>query len=147
VIVGWDELPSLQGRVTMVDGGFDPLHPGHIDYFQAAAELGAPVLCNVSPDEWILRKHPLLLAQSDRVALVDAIRFIDFTHASSKTTAEVLGRLAPRIYAKGDEWRGRLPQEELDVCAATGIEIVFLDTVSRSSTEILGRFGLKEGVS
>ena len=34
----------------MVDGGFDPLHEGHIAYFAAAAELGVPVLCNLASE-------------------------------------------------------------------------------------------------
>ena len=28
--------------VTIVTGGFDPLHSGHIAYFKAAKELGNP---------------------------------------------------------------------------------------------------------
>ena len=27
-------------KVVVVTGGFDPLHSGHIEYFQAAKELG-----------------------------------------------------------------------------------------------------------
>jgi FAD synthase len=37
MIVGRDDLADLRGTVTMVDGGFDPLHPGHIAYFERAA--------------------------------------------------------------------------------------------------------------
>jgi cytidyltransferase-like protein len=139
VIVTADAFPELQGKVAMVDGGFDPLHPGHVGYFRAASALGAPVLCSVSPDEWIARKHPVLLQQDERVALIDAIRFVDYTYAARATTAEVLALLRPRFYVKGDDWRGRLPQEELGICAREGIEVVFLDTVTNSSTDILRR--------
>jgi cytidyltransferase-like protein len=145
VIVGWEELPALQGRVTMVDGGFDPLHPGHIDYFRAAADLGAPVLCNVSSDDWVARKHAPLLTQAERAALVDAIRYVDYTHLAATTTVDVLGRLRPSAYAKGDDWRDRLPAEELEVCALAGIEVVFLSTVSLSSSAILERYRLQDG--
>ena len=36
MIVATRELSGHRGRVTMVDGGFDPLHPGHVAYFEAA---------------------------------------------------------------------------------------------------------------
>jgi glycerol-3-phosphate cytidylyltransferase-like family protein len=139
VIVPTEELGSYAGAVTMVDGGFDPLHHGHIAYFRSAAELGLPVLCNLAPDEWIERKHPPLLAQSDRATVVDSIRWIDYVHLATGTTAEVLRVLRPRFYAKGVDWKGRVPVEEQEVCAQARVEIVYLDTVVASSTAIYRR--------
>jgi bifunctional ADP-heptose synthase (sugar kinase/adenylyltransferase) len=140
VIVATDQLPGYAGAVTMVDGGFDPLHAGHIAYFSAASELGLPVLCNVAPDEWVARKHRPLLAQADRGAVVDAIRWVELVHLSATSTADVLQRLRPRYYAKGADWRGRLPEEEIAVCRVTGTDVVFLDVVLDSSTAILERY-------
>ena len=45
-----------------------------------------------------------------------------------------------RYFAKGADWEGRLPPEELDACREAGTEIVFLDTVVDSSTDVLRRF-------
>jgi cytidyltransferase-like protein len=140
VIVATDELTALPGPLTMVDGGFDPLHAGHVAYFRAAAELGAPVLCNVSSDDWVGRKHPPVLPQDERAAVIDAIRWIDYVHVSATTTAAVLRLLRPATYAKGADWRGRLPEEEAALCADLGIDVVFLDTVTNSSTAILERY-------
>jgi bifunctional ADP-heptose synthase (sugar kinase/adenylyltransferase) len=126
--------------VTLVDGGFDPLHPGHIAYFAAAADLGLPLLCNVAPDAWVARKHPPLLEQVQRATIVDAIRFVAYTHLAPGTTQSVLRQLGPRYYAKGADWRGRLPTEELAVCAELGTEVVYLDTVLESSTTLLDRY-------
>lgn len=141
VIVPTDRLNQHRRAVTLVDGGFDPIHPGHIAYFRAAAELGLPVLCNVSGDSWVGRKHRPLLPQADRAAVLDAIRYLDFVHVSEGSTAAVLAELEPRFYAKGADWEGRLPAEELELCAARGIEVVYLDTVLDSSTAILERYG------
>jgi bifunctional ADP-heptose synthase (sugar kinase/adenylyltransferase) len=140
VIVETSELGRLAGEVTMVSGGFDPLHPGHIAYFRGAAAFGVPVLCNVSSDDWVGRKHTPLLTQAERVQLIDAIRFVDYTHAERTTTVVVLAQLRPRYFAKGADWRGRLPEEEAAVCAEHGIEVVFLDTVLDSSTDVLRRY-------
>jgi len=124
----------------MVDGGFDPLHAGHVEYFREAAALGAPVLCNVADDDWVGRKHQPLLPQSDRARIIDAIRYISYTHLSHVPTVEVLRRLAPRYYVKGADWRTRLPHNEVDECQRHGIEIVYLDTLLDSSTRILQRY-------
>jgi cytidyltransferase-like protein len=145
VIVETVQLVQHRGAVTMVDGGFDPIHPGHVAYFQAAAELGLPVLCNVSSDEWVGRKHPPLLPQRDRARVLDAIRFVDLVHLATGTTADVLEALRPRYYAKGADWRGRLPDEEERLCAELGIEIVYLDTVLDSSTAVLRRYTERSG--
>jgi bifunctional ADP-heptose synthase (sugar kinase/adenylyltransferase) len=144
LIVETHELVRYRGAVTMVDGGFDPIHPGHVAYFHAAADLGAPVLCNVSGDSWVGRKHPPLLPHGDRVVVIDAIRWVDFVHESLISTEEVLRLLQPRFYAKGADWRERLPQEQVRICADHSIEIVYLDTVLDSSSAILERYRVAE---
>jgi len=140
VIVATEDLRNLRGTVTMVDGGFDPLHHGHVAYFAAAGGLGLPVLCNVSGDDYVARKHPPFLDQAERGAIVDAIRSVDYTHLSHIATSEVLLLLEPRYYAKGADWKGKLPDEELAICAELGIEVVYLDTVRDSSTALLERY-------
>jgi cytidyltransferase-like protein len=145
VIVATDELGALAGTVTMVSGGFDPLHPGHLAYFRAAADLGAPLLVNVSHDEWVGRKHVPFLTQTERIQLIDALRMVDYVHAEQGMTAEVLELLRPRYFAKGADWEGRLPDDELAVCAEHGVEVVFLDTVVDSSTDVLRRFEERGG--
>lgn len=140
MIVATEDLPRLAGRVAMVSGGFDPLHPGHIAYFRAASELGVPLLCNVSSDEWVARKHPPLLLQHERVQVIDALEHVAYTHAEQTTTEEVLALLRPRYFVKGSDWRGRIPDAELAACADAGTEVVFLDTVVDSSTDVLRRY-------
>jgi bifunctional ADP-heptose synthase (sugar kinase/adenylyltransferase) len=140
MIVDTDKLSELAGAVSMVDGGFDPLHHGHVEYFRAAGALGLPVLCNVAPDDWVAGKHPPLLRQSERAEVVDALRSVDYVHLASGPTVDVLRALRPKYYVKGADWRDRLPLEETAVCAEFGIEPVFLDTVVESSTAIVERF-------
>jgi cytidyltransferase-like protein len=140
MIVATEELASLRGVVAMVDGGFDPLHAGHVAYLREAAALSAPVLCNLAPDTWVAAKHPPLLAQRERAEVVDAIRYVDYTHLASGSTEDVLRELRPRYYVKGADWRDRLPAEQLEICAAHGVDVVYLDTVVNSSTAILERY-------
>jgi cytidyltransferase-like protein len=126
----------------MVDGSFDPLHEGHIEYFRLASELGRPVLCNIAPDTWTATKHRILLAQNQRATIIDAIRYISYVHVAESPTAEILRSLAPAAYAKGRDWldRGGVPALESELCQTLGIQVVYLDSVENSSSEILRRF-------
>jgi cytidyltransferase-like protein len=140
VIVSFEALERYRGRVAMVDGAFDPLHRGHIEYFRAASGLGLPLLCNVASDRYVRTKHPPLLDEDQRAAIVDAIRFISYTHVNQFDTETILRTLRPRCYVKGKDWEGRLPAQQVAICAEHGIDIVYLDTVLDSSTRILDQF-------
>jgi cytidyltransferase-like protein len=141
VILSFEQLPAYRGAVAMVDGAFDPMHQGHIEYFRAAAErLDVPLLCNIASDAYVRTKHPPLLPEDQRAAIVDAIRYISYTHVNQFDTEAILKQLRPRYYVKGKDWEGRLPPEQVRICADHGIGIVYLDTVRDSSSRILERF-------
>lgn len=140
MILGFDDLPSYRHQVAMVDGAFDPLHRGHIEYFRAASALDAPLLCNVASDRYVSTKHPPLLPEEQRAAVVDAIRYIAYTHVNQFDTETILRQLRPKYYVKGKDWQGRLPPEQVRICAEHGIGIVYLDTVLDSSSRLLNQF-------
>ena len=141
MIVSFEELPNYRGRVAMVDGAFDPMHRGHIEYFRLAAErLGVPLLCNVASDRYVRSKHPPLLPEDQRAAVVDAIRYISYTHINGYDTETILRQLRPRYYVKGRDWEGRLPPEQVTICAECGIEVVYLDTILDSSSRLLRQY-------
>ncbi len=137
-----EALRALSKTVAMVDGSFDPIHEGHIAYFQAAAELGYPVLCNIAPDVWTMKKHKVLLSQEQRSIVIDALRCIQFVHAAQISTLDVLNFLQPAVYVKGSDWmvRGGIPQEEQQLCDAIGIEVKYLDTILNSSSNLLKKW-------
>jgi cytidyltransferase-like protein len=138
VILTFEQLKEHRQQVAMVDGAFDPLHRGHIEYFRAAAErLNVPLLCNVASDRYVRTKHAPLLPEEQRAAIVDAIRYITYTHINQFDTETILRELQPRYYVKGKDWDGRLPREQVRICAEHGIEVVYLDTVIDSSSRIL----------
>jgi cytidyltransferase-like protein len=141
VILDFDQLREYRHRVAMVDGAFDPLHRGHIEYFRAAAAaVSVPLLCNVASDRYVSTKHPPLLPEDQRAAIVDAIRYITYTHVNRFDTETILLELRPKYYVKGKDWEGRLPSEQERICAEHGIAVVYLDTVIDSSSRILEQF-------
>jgi cytidyltransferase-like protein len=141
MIVSFEQLAGYRQTVAMVDGAFDPLHRGHIEYFRAAAgRLDMPLLCNVASDAYVRSKHPPLLPEDQRAAIVDAIRYISYTHINQFDTETILRELRPKYYVKGKDWEGRLPPEQVRICAEHDIGVVYLDTVLDSSSRILEQF-------
>ena len=141
MILSFEQLADYRQQVAMVDGAFDPLHRGHIEYFKAATGLGLPVLCNVASDRYVSTKHRPLLPEEQRAAIIDAIRFIDYVHIYQIDTETVLRQLRPRYYVKGSDWRARgLPPEQSVICREHGIDIVYLDTVLDSSSRLLKEY-------
>lgn len=138
MIVSFEQLKDYRKKVAMVDGAFDPLHRGHIEYFRAAVQqLDVPLLCNVASDRYVATKHPPLLPEDQRAAVVDAIRYISYTYINQFDTETILRELQPKYYVKGKDWEGRLPPDQVRICAEHGIGVVYLDTVFDSSTRIL----------
>ena len=70
---------------------------------------------------------------------MDSIKYLDFVHLSSISTAEVIKLLEPRNYIKGNDWltRGGVPEIEESLCRNLGIEILYLQTVTNSSSKLL----------
>ena len=43
-------------KIVLVTGGFDPIHSGHIAYFNAAKSLGDMLIVGLNSDDWLSRK-------------------------------------------------------------------------------------------
>ena len=65
-------------KIVVVTGGFDPLHSGHIAYFQAARKLGDRLIVGLNSDEWLVRKkgRPFMPLQ-ERMAIVGNLGVVD----------------------------------------------------------------------
>lgn len=64
---------------VMVAGTFDFLHPGHLDLFRQARELGDELLVVVARDESVLKakgKKPVF-SEIERLEMVASVRFVD----------------------------------------------------------------------
>ena len=43
-------------KISVVSGGFDPLHSGHLAYIEAAAKLGDELWVCLNSDKWLAAK-------------------------------------------------------------------------------------------
>ena len=44
-------------KVSLVTGGFDPIHSGHIAYFERAKDLSDYLVVGINTDIWLSLKH------------------------------------------------------------------------------------------
>ena len=65
-------------KIVLVTGGFDPLHSGHIAYFNAARQLGDKLVVGVNSDQWLTRKKGRpFMPVDERVSVVENLRMVD----------------------------------------------------------------------
>ena len=64
--------------VTLVTGGFDPLHSGHIAYFKAAREFGNSLCVGVNSDDWLTRKKGKpFMNVGERMSIIKELKCVD----------------------------------------------------------------------
>lgn len=71
-------------RIMVLQGSFDPLHPGHIELMSAAKRHGDLVVVGVHSDAFIREKRssPSFQPLYDRIRLVESIKYPDVVLAS-----------------------------------------------------------------
>ena len=96
--------------IVWTNGTFDILHPGHIQLFKVAKELGDMVIVGTDTDEKIKKDKGSDRPINDlcyRVAMLEAIKYIDAVHTFD-TRSELEGLIQmynPDILLIGDDWR------------------------------------------
>ena len=125
-----------------ISGQFDPLHVGHLEYTELAADLGDHSTVIVNNDSQCeLKKGKSFMPEKDRVRIIQALSVVDTTFLSIDNDLSVCKSLAfvqPHVFANGgDRTLGEIP--ETKVMKEYGIEMVDgLGDKIRSSSELTG---------
>jgi len=65
-------------NIVLVNGGFDPLHSGHIAYFKAARTLGDMLIVGLNSDEWLERKKGrAFMPWNERLCVINNLSMVD----------------------------------------------------------------------
>ncbi|HEY0495694.1 MAG TPA: D-glycero-beta-D-manno-heptose 1-phosphate adenylyltransferase [Kutzneria sp.] len=138
-------------RIVFTNGCFDVLHRGHIAYLNQAKRLGDVLVVAVNDDGSVRRlKGPgrPVNSASDRAAVLAALSCVDHvTTFATDTTAGLISRLRPDVYAKGGDYTPEM-LPETPVVRACGGEVRILDYLPDRSTSavierIRGRVGAR----
>jgi rfaE bifunctional protein nucleotidyltransferase chain/domain len=132
---------GLSGRLVFTNGVFDLLHPGHVEYLEAARGLGDHLLVAVNSDrsarglgkgsgrpvaeEQARARVVAALAAVDRVVVFDA-----------PTPIDLIASLRPDVLVKGGDY-SRATIVGADLVEAAGGRVVTIPLVSGYSTTAL----------
>lgn len=65
-------------KISVVSGGFDPIHSGHIAYFKAAKDFGDILVVLLNSDEWLSnKKGKFFLPFSERKLILENLEIVD----------------------------------------------------------------------
>ena len=122
--------------IVLANGVFDCLHIGHVAHLQAARLLGTALVVGLTADEFV-NKGPgrPVFPWLYRADMLKALRCVDSV-VYCTNAIEAIELVRPKIYVKGAEYAGKLPEAKL--CDELGIQVVCLNTQPvYSSTDIL----------
>ena len=64
--------------LTLVTGGFDPLHSGHIAYFEKARELTNYLVVGLNTEEWLTKKKgQYFMSWKERAEIIRHLDMVD----------------------------------------------------------------------
>ena len=132
-------------RVVFTNGCFDILHAGHVRYLAAARALGDVLILGLNSDASVRRlkgETRPVNDESDRAAVVGALKSVDAVVIFGEDTAEILiAKVRPAVYVKGGDYtRETLP--EARIVEAYGGEVAFIPLVAgKSTTGIIEKAG------
>ena len=135
----------MKQRIVLTAGCFDPFHYGHLLHLRAALKLGDVLVVAVTRDAYV-NKGPgrPVFAEDDRADWVRALAIVDDVRLVCDSL-EALMLVRPQIFVKGMDYKGKLrPQDEI-YCKENGIQIVFTDERTWSSTALLRHYEEKGG--
>jgi cytidyltransferase-like protein len=111
-------------NVVLVTGGFDPVHSGHIAYFEAAKQLGDILVVGLNSDAWLERKKgKAFMDIHEREKIISSLRVVDKVvcypdaDGSSKNAITGVREMYPDatiIFANGgDRTAANIPEMDL----------------------------------
>jgi len=113
--------------IVLISGGLDPVHNGHLDYIEAAAEYGK-VIVALNSDAWLMRKKGYVFMPWDiRSRIVNALEPVYKVIRAADhdgTVCNVLRLIKPDYFANGGD-RVEANLKEHAVCQELGIVELF----------------------
>ena len=65
-------------KVSLVTGGFDPIHSGHISYFKRAKDLSNYLVVGLNTEEWLTRKKgQYFQSWKERAEIIRHLNMVD----------------------------------------------------------------------
>ena len=121
-------------KIVLVSGYFNPLHKGHIEYFENARALGDELWVIINSDyQRELKGSKFFQDEKERLKIVSSLKVVDFATISidkDRTVRETIKAIVPRIPGPhrkfmfgngGDQNNDTIPEAE--ICKELGVEL------------------------
>ena len=117
----------MSEKIICCSGYFNPLHAGHIEYFEKSKELGTKLVIIVNNDKQaILKKGTSFMPENERLKIIRSLKVVDMAVLSideDSTVCKTLESVRPDIFTNaGDQTNDKIPEKS--VCEKLGIQLV-----------------------
>ena len=114
-------------KIVCVSGYFNPLHVGHLEYFEKSKKLGDKLVVIVNNDsQSFLKKGSSFMKEQERLKIIRSLKIVDMAVLSideDKTVCKTLKCVMPCIFANGgDQFNDNIPEK--DICDKLKIQLV-----------------------
>ena len=115
-------------KVSLVTGGFDPIHSGHLRYFERAKDHSDYLVVGLNGDPWLKRKKGYsFMKWGERAEIIRALRgvvAVEPVDDADGSVCEAIQRLRPTYFANGGDRKAE-NTPEVSLCHELGIELVW----------------------
>lgn len=114
-------------KIVCCSGYFNPLHYGHIEYFEKSKALGDVLVVIVNNDKQAhLKKGSSFMSEQERLKIIRSLKIVDYAVLSideDRTVCKTLESVRPHIFANGgDQFNTNIPESQ--ICNKLGIDMV-----------------------
>ena len=114
-------------KIVCVSGYFNPLHAGHIEYFEKSKLLGNKLIVIVNNDKQaIMKKGSSFMPENERLKIIRSLRIVDMAVLSiddDRTVCKTLSCVRPDIFTNGgDQFNDIIPEK--NICDELKIKLV-----------------------
>ena len=106
-------------KVSLVTGGFDPIHSGHIAYFERAKDLSDYLVVGINTNQWLTRKKgQYFLPWIERAEIIRHFDMVDAVISWDDADDSALGAIAKCLEISekvifcngGDRMKSNIPE-------------------------------------
>lgn len=116
------EKRSSLGKLVLITGNFNILHPGHIRLLRFAKECGDTLAVAMNADSLLTQTN--YNDQQHRADVVDSMEFVDYCFINPHLPADLIKELKPHAVVKGKEFEG-IDNPEQKALKACGGKLIF----------------------